>query len=83
MINDELKEAVMGDIVLLSLIGIKVVLVHGGGPEITEIPSCSGVGIAISGAVSVVSVFKESFSIREEYTKNFFIILFLNRSNEI
>lgn len=36
MINEELKEAVMGDIVLLSLIGIKVVLVHGGGPEITE-----------------------------------------------
>ena len=36
MINDELKNAVMGDIVLLSLIGIKVVLVHGGGPEITE-----------------------------------------------
>ena len=36
MINDELKEAVMGDIVLLSLIGIKVVLVHGGGPESNE-----------------------------------------------
>ena len=36
MINDELKNAVMGDIVLLSLIGIKVVLVHGGGPEITQ-----------------------------------------------
>ncbi len=36
MINDDLKEAVMGDIVLLSLIGIKVVLVHGGGPEISE-----------------------------------------------
>ena len=36
MINDELKDAVMGDIVLLSLIGIKVVLVHGGGPEITD-----------------------------------------------
>ena len=36
MISDELKEAVMGDLVLLSLIGIKVVLVHGGGPEITE-----------------------------------------------
>jgi len=36
MINEELKEAVMGDIVLLSLIGIKVVLVHGGGPEISE-----------------------------------------------
>lgn len=36
MINDELKSAVMGDVVLLSLIGIKVVLVHGGGPEISE-----------------------------------------------
>ena len=34
MTNDELKEAVMSDIVLLSEVGIKVVLVHGGGPEI-------------------------------------------------
>ena len=37
MISEELKEAVIGDIVLLSLIGIKVVLVHGGGPEINEL----------------------------------------------
>jgi len=36
MINEELKQAVMGDIILLSLIGIRVVLVHGGGPEITD-----------------------------------------------
>lgn len=36
MISESLKEQVMEDIVLLSLIGIKVVLVHGGGPEITE-----------------------------------------------
>ncbi len=36
MINEDLKEAVMGDIVLLSLVGVKVVLVHGGGPEITD-----------------------------------------------
>ncbi len=36
MINPELKKAVMTDIVLLSLIGVRVVLVHGGGPEITE-----------------------------------------------
>ena len=35
MIDDELKRAVMGDILLLSLVGVKVVLVHGGGPEIT------------------------------------------------
>ena len=36
MINEDIKNAVMGDIALLSLIGIKVVLVHGGGPEINE-----------------------------------------------
>ncbi|MGI6578098.1 MAG: acetylglutamate kinase [Eubacteriales bacterium] len=36
MINEQLKDSVMRDIVLLSLIGVKVVLVHGGGPEITE-----------------------------------------------
>ena len=36
MINEELKAQVMEDIVLLSLIGVKVVLVHGGGPEITD-----------------------------------------------
>jgi len=36
MINDGLKEAVISDLVLLSLVGIKVVLVHGGGPEITD-----------------------------------------------
>lgn len=36
MQNAEIKQAVMRDIVLLSLIGIKVVLVHGGGPEITQ-----------------------------------------------
>jgi acetylglutamate kinase len=35
MLNDELKQAVMEDIVLLNTIGIRVVLVHGGGPEIT------------------------------------------------
>ena len=31
MVNEELKEAVMRDIVLLNLVGVKVVLVHGGG----------------------------------------------------
>ncbi len=35
MVNEELKQQVMEDMVLLNLIGIKVVLVHGGGPEIT------------------------------------------------
>ena len=36
MVSEELKDAVMTDIVLLSLVGINVVLVHGGGPEINE-----------------------------------------------
>lgn len=36
MTNKELKDAVMTDIVLLSLVGAKVVLVHGGGPEISD-----------------------------------------------
>ncbi len=36
MINQELKESVMHDIVLLTTVGIRVVLVHGGGPEISS-----------------------------------------------
>ena len=36
MIDDNLKQCVMNDMVLLSLVGINVVLVHGGGPEINE-----------------------------------------------
>ena len=36
MINEQLKQQVMEDIALLWLIGVKVVLVHGGGPEISE-----------------------------------------------
>ena len=36
MLNEELKRAVMNDIVLLSLIGVRVVLIHGGGPEISD-----------------------------------------------
>lgn len=36
MINEQLKMQVMEDIVLLHLVGVKVVLVHGGGPEITD-----------------------------------------------
>jgi acetylglutamate kinase len=36
MISEELKMQVMEDIVLLSLIGVRPVLVHGGGPEISD-----------------------------------------------
>ena len=37
MVSPELRSQVMEDIVLLSLVGVKVVLVHGGGPEISEL----------------------------------------------
>ncbi len=42
MINEKLKKAVMKDIVLLALVGIKVVLVHGGGPEISSMLNILG-----------------------------------------
>ena len=37
MVNEQLKQQVMEDIVLLWLVGVRVVLVHGGGPEISEL----------------------------------------------
>ena len=37
MINEQLKQQVMEDIVLLWLIGVRIVLVHGGGPEISDL----------------------------------------------
>ena len=36
MISDDLRKAVMSDIILLSLVGIRVAVVHGGGPEISD-----------------------------------------------
>ena len=42
MLSDDLRRAVMSDIVLLSLVGIRVVVVHGGGPEISEMLKKTG-----------------------------------------
>ncbi len=42
MVNETLKQQVMEDIVLLSLVGVKVVLVHGGGPEINDLTARLG-----------------------------------------
>jgi len=36
MVNDDLKQAVIKDVILMKLIGINPVIVHGGGPEITD-----------------------------------------------
>ncbi len=59
MTNNELKEAVMSDIVLLSEVGIKVVLVHGGGPEINAMLGRVGIeskfinGLRYTGAETI------------------------------
>ena len=42
MINEELKSAVMSDLVLMQLVGVNVVLVHGGGPEINAMLDAVG-----------------------------------------
>lgn len=43
MVNEELKLDVMSDIILLSLVGVQVVLIHGGGTEITDVLKKLGV----------------------------------------
>ncbi|MDR1735704.1 MAG: acetylglutamate kinase [Oscillospiraceae bacterium] len=42
MLNEEIRRAVISDIVLLSLVGIRVVVVHGGGPEINQTLAAMG-----------------------------------------
>ena len=37
MVNEELKQAIIQDVVLLNMVGVQVVLVHGGGPEISKL----------------------------------------------
>lgn len=42
MVSEELKRAVISDVVLLNLVGVNVVLVHGGGPEISDMLKKTG-----------------------------------------
>ncbi len=60
MINEELKNAVMRDVVLLSLVGIRVVLVHGGGPEISDTLK----------QMSIPSRFEDGLRVTDEDTMN-------------
>lgn len=53
MINEELKEAVMSDIVLMQSVGINVVLVHGGGPEISSMLKRSARRVGLSMACAI------------------------------
>ena len=58
MINEDLKSAVMSDLVLMQLVGINVVLVHGGGPEIN----------AMLNAVGKKSEFKDGMRVTDRET---------------
>lgn len=60
MINDSLKAAVMHDLVLLSTVGIRVVLVHGGGPEINK----------ALGAMNIKSEFVDGLRVTTKDTAN-------------
>ena len=58
MINENLKSAVMSDLVLMQLVGIQVILVHGGGPEIN----------AMLDAVGKKSEFKDGMRVTDQET---------------
>ena len=53
MINEELKNAVMNDLVTLTLLGVRVVLVHGGGPAINQMLTKVGVESRFEGGLRV------------------------------
>ena len=53
MINQTLKNAVMNDLVTLTLLGVRVVLVHGGGPAINEMLNKMGVESHFAGGLRV------------------------------
>ena len=72
MINGELKAAVMHDIVLLSLVGAKVVLVHGGGPEISGMLK----------RVGKESVFKDGLRVTDEETVEIVQMVLAGKTNK-
>ncbi len=72
MINGELKAAVMHDIVLLSLVGAKVVLVHGGGPEISGMLK----------RIGKESVFKDGLRVTDEETVEIVQMVLAGKTNK-
>ncbi|MCX7845611.1 MAG: acetylglutamate kinase [Dictyoglomaceae bacterium] len=61
MINSELKKAILSDIVLMKFVGINPVIVHGGGPEITELSKKLGLKPEFVGGLRVTD--KETIEI--------------------
>lgn len=72
MINEELKHDVMRDMVLLNLIGVKVVLVHGGGPEIS----------AMLKRVGKVSQFVDGLRVTDEETSEIVQMVLAGKINK-
>ncbi len=72
MINEELKDAVMRDLVLLSTIGIKVVLVHGGGPEINKTLK----------AMNIESKFEDGLRVTDKDTVNIVQMVLAGKVNK-
>lgn len=72
MINAQLKESVMHDIVLLTTIGIRVVLVHGGGPEISKTLE----------AMNIKSEFKGGLRVTDKETANIVQMVLAGKVNK-
>ncbi len=72
MINEELKDSVIRDVVLLSLVGVKVVLVHGGGPEITEMLK----------KIGKESVFKDGLRVTDKETADIVQMVLAGKVNK-
>jgi len=72
MINPELKQAVMKDVVLLSQVGVRVVLVHGAGPEITGMMSRLG----------IESKFVDGLRVTDEETSEVVQMVFAGKTNK-
>ncbi|MDR1733514.1 MAG: acetylglutamate kinase [Oscillospiraceae bacterium] len=63
MLDETLKRQVMGDIALLNLVGVKVVVVHGGGPEISDLLSALGKETQFVGGLRVTD--KETMDVAQ------------------
>ena len=72
MVNEKLKSAVMSDIVLMRLVGVNVVLVHGGGPEIN----------AMLNAVGKESRFENGMRVTDEETNDIVQMVLAGKVNK-
>jgi acetylglutamate kinase len=72
MLNDELKKAVIEDIILMSCVGIRTILVHGGGPEIETMLKITG----------KESVFVDGLRYTDEETMNIVLMVLCGKVNK-